>query len=184
MDVRINKNAIIITGGPGMGKTSVIDWLRNAGHQVIPESGRDIIQKELKAGGNKLPWADRQGFANKMFTSATADFDKALFNNEVQTFFDRGIPDVIGYLMLCELPVPDKMFIAAKNRRYHQKVFIAPPWEEIYERDEERKQSFDEASATYEVMCRIYTDLGYSLVELPKLTIEKRAAFILNEVTD
>lgn len=165
-----------------MGKTSVIDWLSKAGHRVIPESGRDIIQKELETGGNKLPWADRQGFAEEMFTRAIADFDQAFFNKDVWTFFDRGIPDIIGYLMLCKLPVPDKMRIAAKHYCYQKKVFITPPWEEIYERDNERKQSFDEARATYKVMHHVYTDLGYSLVQLPKLPIQDRATFILDEM--
>jgi predicted ATPase len=59
--------------------------------------------------------------------------------------FDRGIPDVIGYLRLCGLPVHVSMMAAAKRCRYAKRVFIAPPWLAIFEQDAERKQSPREA---------------------------------------
>ena len=34
--------------------------------------------------------------------------------------------------------------------RYNRRVFVAPPWEEIFEQDSERKQDFAEAVRTYE----------------------------------
>ena len=60
-------NAIIITGGPGMGKTSVIEQLSAMGYHSVEETGRSIIQKELKTDGNRLPWLDKKGFAMAMF---------------------------------------------------------------------------------------------------------------------
>lgn len=59
--------------------------------------------------------------------------------------FDRGIPDVIGYLRLCGLPVPHTALRAAEQRRYARRVFIAPPWLAIFEQDAERKQTLAEA---------------------------------------
>lgn len=163
-----------------MGKTSLIEKLGQLGHTCIQESGRHIIQAELKSEGNRLPWADRQGFAEEMFNRAMADYKQAL-NNHVLTFFDRGLPDIIGYLVLCELPIPDSICSAAKTHRYHPQVFIAPPWHEIYVTDNERKQSFEEAEATYEVMVNVYTQLDYSLIEIPKMPIDERAEFIIEK---
>ena len=37
---------------------------------------------------------------------------------------------------------------------------IAPPWREIFQIDAERKQSFEEAQATYEAMIETYSGLG------------------------
>src|SRR5690606_29619501 len=137
MDIQINQQAIVVTGGPGMGKTSLIEKLGQMGYTCIQESGRHIIQTELQSGGDKLPWADRQGFAKKMFDMAATDYERAQ-DNDTLTFFDRGLPDVIGYLKLCELPVPADLWSAAKTCRYHSQVFIAPPWREIYIMDAER----------------------------------------------
>ena len=96
------------------------------------------------------------------------------------TFFDRGIPDVIGYLKLCNIFIPETMWQAAKEKRYYPNAFITPSGKAIYVNDAERKQTFEEAVATYHTMKETYSFLGYKLVELPKTTVLKRAKFILD----
>ena len=113
-----------------------------------------------------------------MFLQAQSDYE--LWSRVDQTvFLDRGIPDVIGYLQLSGWPVPEIMSRHALDFRYNKKVFVAPPWKEIYRNDEERKQSFEEAVKTFDVMVRVYNDLGYTTIELPKTSVEERVGFIL-----
>ena len=57
----------IITGGPGSGKTSLIEALAAEGLHHMPEAGRAIIQDQVDIGGSALPWADRDAFAVLMF---------------------------------------------------------------------------------------------------------------------
>jgi predicted ATPase len=59
-------------------------------------------------------------------------------------------------------------------------VFAAPPWPEIFTPDAERKQTFEEAQATYEVMVQTYSELGYSLISLPLDSVEERVGFVLS----
>jgi len=175
-----NKSStIIITGGPGMGKTSVIKQLSVMGYHSVEETGRSIIQKEIKTDGNRLPWLDKKGFAMAMFQQSLNDFQNVSEKCGL-TFFDRGIPDVIGYLKLCNISIPEIMWQAAKENQYHPMVFITPPWKAIYVNDAERKQTFEEAVATYDTMKETYSFFGYKLVELPKTTVLKRAKFILD----
>lgn len=42
---------IVITGGPGSGKTTLIEALARAGFQTMPEAGRAIIQDQARIGG-------------------------------------------------------------------------------------------------------------------------------------
>lgn len=93
-------------------------------------------------------------------------------------FFDRGIPDVLGYLRLCDLAVPQHAVRAAELFRYNRRVFIAPHWPEIFVQDEERKQSPAEARATCDAMADAYAGLGYELVPLPLASVEDRVRFI------
>jgi predicted ATPase len=86
---------------------------------------------------------------------------------------------VLGYLRLSNLPVPLHVERAAQMFRYHRRVFIAPPWPEIFAQDKERKQSFEEARATYEVMVETYSSLGYELVSLPLDSVEERVRLVL-----
>ena len=89
-------------------------------------------------------------------------------------FSDRGVPDVAAYLRLCGLAVPGHIDRAARLLRYNRRVFIAPPWPEIFRQDAERKQTFAEAAATYQAVVSTYQDYGYELVSLPLASVAER----------
>lgn len=103
--------------------------------------------------------------------------------SETPFFFDRGLPDIVGYLTLCNLPVPPHMKRATELFRYAHTVFIAPPWEDIYVQDTERKQSFGEAVQTYHAMAEAYGRCGYNLIRLPLCGPEERAEIIFPACT-
>ena len=97
-------------------------------------------------------------------------------------FFDRGIVDVVGYLRLIGESIPEHVRKAAQVFRYDRRVFIAPPWREIFRQDRERKQDFEEAIRTYDALVAVYQEQGYDLVELPRVSIEERVRFLLEKV--
>ncbi len=70
------------------------------------------------------------------------------------------------------------MTAAAQLFRYHQRVFIAPPWPQIYTTDSERHQDFAEAVRTHDAMAAAYTQHGYQLSTLPRSDIASRVKFI------
>lgn len=167
----------VITGGPGSGKTSLITVLAAEGIRHMPEAGRAIIQDQVDIDGTALPWRDREAFAALMLTWEMRSYREALAGPG-PVIFDRAIPDVIGYLRLCGLPVPSPVIRAAEQRRYAKKVFIAPHWSAIFVQDAERKQSTAEAEATYHAMVESYTSLEYELVPLPLAPVLERARFV------
>jgi predicted ATPase len=71
---------------------------------------------------------------------------------------------------------------AAAMFRYNRSVFISPPWEEIFQQDSERKKGFDEAVRTYDALVATYTTYGYELVEIPRISVEERARFVLQSL--
>jgi predicted ATPase len=73
---------------------------------------------------------------------------------------------------------------ASQKYRYSRRVFLAPPWREIYATDAERKQSYNEAVRTYELMIEAYEDCGYEVVEIPKTSPKIRADFIVSMLPD
>jgi predicted ATPase len=99
-------------------------------------------------------------------------------------FFDRGVPDVLGYLRLIGEAIPKHMKEAVEKYQYNRRVFIAPPWREIFCQDEERKQDFAEAVRTYEAMMATYSEFGYELVEIPKNPVEERVKFVTENIGD
>lgn len=173
----------ILTGGPGSGKSALIEALRGSDYAASVEAGRGIIQHQMAIGGRALPWIDPALFAEMMLSWEMRSYDIA--QTEAGTvFFDRGVPDVAGYLRLMGLPVPEHVRKAVDLVRYNRRVFIAPPWQEIFRQDRERKQDFAEAVRTYDALVTTYTEYGYELVEIPRAPIPERVQFILQNMTD
>ena len=56
----------VVTGGPGSGKTTLIDALAQGGCARSIEAGRGVIQDQVTIGGHALPWRDPQAFAELM----------------------------------------------------------------------------------------------------------------------
>lgn len=173
---------VVVTGGPGSGKTTLIEALAAAGHAVMPEAGRQVIRAQLAAGGQGLPWADRSLFAELMLAQDLRSHAGALARPGL-VFFDRGIPDIAGYLALCGLPITETVERAAQGCRYRRTVFIAPPWPEIFTQDAERKQDPAEAQRTYEAMVATYPRYGYDLLELPRAKVAERVAFVTRHLS-
>ena len=167
----------VITGGPGSGKSTLIAALAAEGMSRMPEAGRAIIQEQLAKGGTALPWSDRLAFAELMLQQDMR-FYRAAQKLSGPVTFDRGIPDVVGYLRLIAMPVPPQFGHAARRLRYHRRVLIAPHWREIFTQDEERKQSMQEAEATCRAMFAVYSELGYELVPLPLAPVAERVQFV------
>ncbi|CAL1517446.1 AAA family ATPase [Chitinophaga sp. MM2321] len=172
-------NAYVFTGGPGAGKTTVIKTLEQMGYATVEESGRQIIQEQVRTGGNALPWGDTAQYRDKMFRTAMDDFHAL---QEEQVFLDRGLPDVIGYTQLIQLPVDPSLQELCMQYRYNTRVFIFPPWEAIFCEDEERKQTFATAVHTFEVMQAVYNACDYELITVPMIPAAERAAFIISRL--
>ncbi len=171
----------VLTGGPGSGKSALLDALEEKGFARTTEAGRGIIRDQASINGQGLPWKNPQLFAEMMLSWEMRSYHLAL-THAGPVFFDRSVLDVIGYLRLMNLPVPSYMQQAAQTYIYHRRVFIAPPWPEIFKQDSERKQTFAEAERTYQAMITTYTGYGYKLVPLPFSNIEERIQFVIEQV--
>jgi predicted ATPase len=171
----------IITGGPGSGKSTLIEALAALGYPHMPEAGRAIIRDQVEIGGRALPWEDRVAFAELMLGWELRSY-RAAAGNVGPVLFDRGVPDVIGYLRLIGAEVPAHMKRAAELFRYRRQVFIAPPWPEIFVQDAERKQTLAEAEATYDALVGVYGDYDYELIELPRVPLRQRVDFVRERI--
>lgn len=169
-------NFFVFTGGPGVGKTTLIRRLQAMGEIVVEESARAVIRENVETCGEAVPWLD-----NDAYVEATSRHDIAVFDSLAhetrRVFFDRGIVDM--YRANGAEPTLEYLE-AIRTRRYNRRVFIFPPWREIYETDAERKQDWPEAEATFGKILTALPELGYEPVVVPKADIAARAAFVLN----
>jgi predicted ATPase len=170
---------VALSGGPGMGKTTVLAELERRGFRCAAEVARQIIQEQMRDGGDALPWGDRERYCRLMLERSIDSYQEGALLTST-TFFDRGIPDTLCYSRLVGLSLEDEIVEACRKYRYSNRVFLAPPWQEIYATDGERKQPYSEALRTYELMVEAYEDCGYEVVEIPKTSPKMRADFIVS----
>ena len=166
---------IVISGGPGSGKSTLLDALAARGERCYPEVSRALIREQRARGGALLPWMDLRGFAAECARRMRADLaDGARFE---RAFFDRGLPDVMGYARHGGLTEFDRL--AEASAAYTPLVFFAPPWPEIYVNDPDRPQSRADAEALSASIRRAYLDCGFEVVDLIKESVEVRVDQVL-----
>ncbi|HRG59151.1 MAG TPA: AAA family ATPase [Bacteroidia bacterium] len=171
---------VIISGGPGFGKTSIIDELERREFKCMHEVSRSIIKEQLESGGDILPWKNLNTFSRFLFERRVKQFEEAPNNGWV--FFDRGIPDIIAYMGKDELEIPSSYMLKIEECNYFPMVFIVPPWKEIYKNDGERMEDYKTACDLNEIISETYANLGYETIILPKITVKERADFILKKI--
>jgi predicted ATPase len=176
-----NPNLIVISGGPGGGKTTLLQTLQNRGYACVPEVARRIIQEQRSTGGHALPWDDTTAYIKLMLDRSISSFPEHKAAAQL-TFFDRGIPDTLCYAHIIQLPKARHIEEACNQYQYAATVFLAPPWPAIYENDTERTQTFSEAIAVFEEIVNVYRSCGYDPVFLPQCGPEERADFVLRHL--
>ena len=148
---------IVITGGPGSGKTTLIDALEAAGFARTHEAGRGIIQDQAAIGGEALPWRDPPAFAEQMlawdmrsYRMAQAQRRRGVLRPRHSRHDRISAADEASRSGPHGQGPPSSSVIIAR-------VFIAPPWRDIFAQDAERRQDFAEAERTYQAMAETYT---------------------------
>lgn len=166
----------MITGGPGGGKSTLLDALAERGYRIAPEAARRLIKERLAAGLPPRP--DPVSFARAILQSDIEQYRAATAHDGV-TFFDRGVLDALYMLDLESDISRDEIASLVQAFPYNGTVFLLPPWEAIYGTDSERDQTFEESVAVFEGMKQWYSRWGYETVEMPHVSVEARVSFIL-----
>ncbi|MEJ2766454.1 AAA family ATPase [Photobacterium sp. MCCC 1A19761] len=170
---------IIITGGPGAGKTALLEAIARKGYLVFPEVSRQLIREQQQLAQGILPWTDLPAFA-ALCLSAMSEHRRLAAEGTMPAFVDRAIGDICAYLAIGGAPIPADYHQAARG--YHPRVFCCAPQREIYVQDEERPHSFTEAEQIHWQLVETYQALGYQVVEVPWGCVNERAGWVLARI--
>jgi predicted ATPase len=173
----------IITGGPGAGKTSIVNALTKSGYLCMPEAATEIIEFGLKNGIEK-PWREDDYHIN-MYKLIMKRQVEAQNTNEPIVFFDRGHLDGLSYILLQKRKIYQYVVDCAQSildaRFFEKRVFFIDSLGFVVPgpaRDEDLEESLQKAAC----LERNYCALGYEIIHIPEGTVEQRVQMIIDYI--
>jgi len=172
------KKKFIISGPPGSGKTTLINALIENGTQCINEVARDIIILEQESNRDGTPWENIERFSQLVFRETLIRLE----SQKDSLFCDRSLIDSIAYLEFNNKEVFNELKTFEFKKFYHNTIFFAMPWEEIYVKDKQRPQEFSESIELSKKLIETYAKFGYTIEFIPFIPVTLRVDFILNKL--
>lgn len=170
----------VLTGAPGSGKTATLDHVGD-GIVRVGEPAREILAEQRAAGGEGVPDRDPALFVD-LLLRRSIEKHRAAGDATSPVVFDRGVPDCIAYAVVLDVD-PSACIEASREHRYLNEVLILPPWEEIYDTDDERTMPFVDTLPFHEAVVDAYGRAGYTLIEVPCRPADQRGRFVRDFVT-
>ena len=172
---------IVITGGPGTGKTTLINALLKRGYTCFNEVSREITLQAQKKGINQLFLSNPLAFSEQIIAARSEQYTSVLKLKAPFVFLDRGVHDVLAYMHYIGDAIPESFTSICKQTSYNF-VFALKPWKDIYVTDNERYESFNQALKIHDYILQTYKSYNYTVIDVPFGTVEQRVQFILNTI--
>lgn len=166
----------VITGGPGTGKTVLINMLREHGYQTVPEAATEIIDEGLAQSktipqirGDEHEW--QYNILQRVLQKQAATKPDQL------TFFDRGAHDGLAHLQYYQL-TPRAEWNDIKNSMPYKTVFLLEPLEDVA-KEYNRVEDIEFTRKITSMMRNAYRQAGIEPIIIPAVSPEERLARIL-----
>lgn len=173
--------SVIVTGGPGVGKTTMLRALAARGYAVVEESAREII-RERRANGQS-PRPEPMEFAGELLRRDRSKYERSVFTESL-VFFDRCLVESVAMAREAALLSEPQAAAVLGSLKFHRQVFILPPWRAIYVNDAERDHTLEHCQRVHDGLTRWYVACGYQVHEVPCVSPQQRAEHVLRALAE
>lgn len=171
-------NWYVVTGGPGCGKTTTVNLLRNMGYKTTIEHARHFIDTERITGRTVEEIRKNQIAFQSGVLNMQIEQEAYLLPDEI-VFLDRALPDSLAYYRFLDLPV-DERLIKVLNGAAYKKIFILDPLPIV--NDYARLEDGEAQRKIHSLITAVYESLPFPVIHVPVLPPEERVDFILKNL--
>ncbi len=134
---------IVLTGGPGVGKTSIVDELHQRGFDVRPEVFTEIFSEAVQRDDFEQLFLEPDLLLHELTARQKAREDEP--SQSELLFLDRSMIDILGFAHMENLTMPPQDLTTALQAHYDIACVIEPMARRYYVQNEIRKQDCNEA---------------------------------------
>lgn len=171
----------VLTGGPGVGKITVLSVLEKWGYPCIQEV-YGLLYAQAKEQDSLTAF-----FANPVNLYARILQEQITLEQALPkigcAFLDRSTIDIAAFARYFKVPLAAQ-FLQEIARQYATIFFLDPLPESLYVQCHERKETYKESLYVHDLIKEVYMHCGYQIVVVPFDTIENRTEYILSYVKD
>ncbi len=164
---------IVITGGPSVGKTTIVSGVAERGFPIVHEFATEIIKE-----GVLLPWVDRCSFQNEVLRRQCFA-EKDLSGVEGPVFLDRGLFDGEAYYIYDKLEIPE--IFAQLDASQYSLAFLVELLP-FFDKTDVRRENLEFTREISVVLENCYTSRGVEVVRVPAMSPTERIDFVIAEV--
>ena len=173
----------ILTGGPGTGKTTLINYFHQLGYGIAREAATDLICEELTKQA-LTPWSARN-FNERVALLQEKRQQELLEMEEEVAFFDRSPIDALTYELMYDFEPTEALLRVVQQTLdehfYHPKVFLIEDLGSCLQ-TEIRPETLKESQKIETVLEENYRELGFEVVRVPAASVKERAETILKVI--
>ena len=167
---------ILLTGGPGTGKSSIILALESQGEYTIREAAEDVI-KLRQSQGHPEPWMDSS--FQKGILELQIQRESRIPKEAERVFMDRGLADGLAY----SEPGTEiyKQILEAVTATKYDRVYLVENLG-FTEKTDVRKENQEEAIQLGNKLREVYKELGYNPITIPVAPVDERVIKVLENL--
>jgi len=168
----------VLTGRPCSGISTTARALGKFGFRIVPEAARTVIDEGVASGRTVAEVRSNDEWFQREIVRRKLEAERSLSPTRGRTIFDRALPDSIAYFEIAGLDTMDLRALCSSGT-YSRVFFLEPlPFEADYARTEGADTLFWLERRLYEV----YVELGYRVVRIPTARVDRRVAWIRDEI--
>ena len=170
---------VVVSGTPGVGKTTVVRALAAHGYGVVEEAATDIIA-QLHADGHERPW-ERDGFIDAIAAEQRRRLDQPVPEGAVALLLDRSPVCTVALARWSDRPVSASLRAAVDrllaDETVDRRVLFLRPLGFIVP-TQARRISYELALEFEKLHEQAYAECGFTLVDIGPTTVDERVATI------